>query len=431
MSDTAGRAESSDQAAGTPAGDFFSSRWIERPEHVTETPAGGLPRGFRAAGVAAGIKPSGARDLGLLVCDSPVARSAARFTRSGTLAAPVLLTMERCRLDALRAVVVNSGNANAATGGRGLDDAAKMQGSGAMVAGVSEDQVAVASTGVIGVPLPMDVVTRGIAAAGRSLAHDGDGVFAEAIRTTDASDKRACLDVSLPGGRVRLTAQAKGAGMISPGFATLLCFVQSDAAMSAETCDLLLGVTVSRSFERVSVDGQLSTSDTVILQCSGESGVVVEPETQDELRFGEALDALLRQLALQVVRDGEGARRVGRVVVRGGDAPAVNDVARAVANSPLVKTALYGGDPNWGRIVQAVGMAMPGTAPLAVDVAIEGVQVCAGGAYVPHDAQLLGGAVARPEVQYEIGLPGEGAETELFFSDLGHEYVTINADYTT
>ena len=148
--------------------------------------------------------------------------------------------------------------------------------------------------------------------------------------------------------------------MISPGFATLLCFVQTDAAMSAETCDLLLGVTVKRSFERISVDGQLSTSDTVILQCSGASGVAVEPETEDELRFGEALDALLRQLALLVVRDGEGARRVGRVVVRGGDDDAVERVARAVANSPLVKTALYGGDPNWGRIVQAVGMAMPG-----------------------------------------------------------------------
>ncbi len=228
-----------------------------------------------------------------------------------------------------------------------------------------------------------------------------------------------------------LSAQAKGAGMISPGFATLLCFVQTDAALSPETCDLLLGVTVKRSFERVSVDGQLSTSDTVLLQCSGASGVRVEPETDDELRFGEALDALMRQLALSVIRDGEGARRVGRVVVRGGDDAAVHRVARAVANSPLVKTALYGGDPNWGRIVQAVGMAMPGRAPLAVDIAIEGVQVCRAGGVVPHDADALATAVQREEVEYEVGLPGDGAETELFFSDLGHEYVTINAEYTT
>jgi glutamate N-acetyltransferase/amino-acid N-acetyltransferase len=179
------------------------------------------------------------------------------------------------------------------------------------------------------------------------------------------------------------------------------------------------------------VDGQLSTSDTVILQCSGESGVQIHPETADELHFGEALDALLRQLALLVVVDGEGARRTGRVVVHGGDETAVHRVARAVADSSLVKTALYGGDPNWGRVVQAVGAAMPGTAPLPVDVSIEGVQVCAHGAYVPHDHEALAAAVQRAEVDYEIGLPGEGADAEVFFSDLGHEYVTINADYTT
>ena len=139
----------------------------------------------------------------------------------------------------------------------------------------------------------------------------------------------------------------------------------------------------------------------------------------------------MRQLALMVVHDGEGARRVGRVVVRGGEEGAVETVARAVANSPLVKTALYGGDPNWGRIIQAVGAALPGTAPLPVDSTIEGVQVCARGGVVPHDEQALTAAVARDEVEYEIGLPGEGVETEVFFSDLGHEYVTINADYTT
>jgi glutamate N-acetyltransferase / amino-acid N-acetyltransferase len=410
---------------------FFSSRWIAAPSHVREL-AGGLPKGFRAAGVACGIKQSAAADLGLVVCDAPQATSAARFTRSGTQSAPVLVCLERCRLHEIRAVVVNSGNANAATGSPGLDDAARMQEDAAAACGAgSPDAVAVASTGVVGVPLPIDAVVGGIAQAAAQLRADGDADFADAIRTTDAFVKRACLEVELAGGTVRLTAQAKGAGMISPGFATLLCFVQSDAALTPETCDLLLAVTVKRSFERVTVDGQLSPSDTVILQCSGKSGVEIHPETDDELRFGEALDAVLRQLALLIVRDGEGARRVGRVVVRGGEADAVHRVGLAVANSPLVKTALYGGDPNWGRIAQAVGMAMPGTAPLALDIAIEGVQVCARGAYVPHDRDELAAAVKREEVQYEIGLPGQGAETELFFSDLGHEYVTLNADYTT
>jgi glutamate N-acetyltransferase/amino-acid N-acetyltransferase len=410
---------------------FFRSRWVESLPHVTELADGGLPQGFRAAGAAAGIKESGAPDVGLMICDAAEATSAARFTSSGTQAPPVLLCRERCRLDAVRAVVVNAGNANAATGRMGFENAAKMQGAGALIAGVREDQVAVASTGVIGVPLPMAKVNQGILSAAHSLSPDGDIAFSNAIQTTDALQKRARLSVQLSSGTVKLTAQAKGAGMISPGFATLLCFVQTDAQLAAETCELLLGVCVKRSFERVSVDGQLSTNDTVLLQASGRSGVAVHAESEDELRFGEALDALMRQLSLLVVADGEGARRVGRVVVHGGDPEAVDRVGRAVANSPLVKTALYGGDPNWGRIIQAVGGAMPGTAPLPVDVRIEGVQVCAGGSHVPHDADALAQAVKRDEVEYEIFLPGEGGESEVYFSDLGHEYVTINADYTT
>jgi glutamate N-acetyltransferase / amino-acid N-acetyltransferase len=409
---------------------FFRSRWVEAPGNVSELP-GGLPRGFAAAGVACGIKPSGNLDLGLLVSSAPGTTSAARFTQSGTQSAPVLLCRERVTLGGIRAVVVNSGNANAATGRPGFENAVKMQGAAALASRCSESEVAVASTGVIGVPLPVSSVITGIVQATHALRPDGEVDFAHAIRTTDSVDKHACIEVALEAGVVRLTAQAKGAGMISPNFATLLCFVQTDAAMSAETCDLLLGVTVKRSFERLSVDGQLSTSDTVVLQASSESGVAIEPETEDEVRFGEAMDAVLRQLALNVARDGEGARRVGRVVVRGGREEVVHRVARAVADSPLVKTALYGGDPNWGRIIQAVGMALPGTAPLAVDVTIEGVPVCARGQYVPHDADALSATVQGDEIEYEIGLPGEGAETELYFSDLGHEYVTLNAEYTT
>jgi glutamate N-acetyltransferase/amino-acid N-acetyltransferase len=412
--------------------EFFRSRWVPAPEHVAVASTGGLPAGFRAAGVACGIKPSGAPDLGIVISDAPGTTSAARFTSSGTQSAPVLLCLEHCALSGIRVVVVNSGNANAATGGPGLYDATRMQGAAAMATGTREEAtVAVASTGVIGVPLPMQAVTNGIAAASRELRPDGDEDFAQAIRTTDATAKWARLDVQLPSGTVRLCAQAKGAGMISPLFATLLCFIQTDADLSAETCDLLLGVTVKRSFERISVDGQLSTSDTVILQCSGASGIRVEPESEDELRLGEALDSLLRQLALNIAHDGEGAGRVGRVVVRGGDADAVDRVARAVADSPLVKTALHGGDPNWGRIVQAAGMALPGTAPLDLEVSIEGIQVCARGGHVPHDPAALAEAVQRDEVEYEVGLPGAGAETERFFSDLGHAYVTLNAEYTT
>jgi glutamate N-acetyltransferase / amino-acid N-acetyltransferase len=414
-----------------PPSTFFRSRWVEVPAGARKA-AGGLPQGFRAAGVAAGLKPSGNPDVGLLVCDAPGATSAARFTRSGVLAAPVVITKRHAKLDGIRAVAVNSGNANAATGGRGLDDAAKMQGAAAIAAGVPHDRVAVASTGVIGVPLDTQAIVSGLAQAAGRLRPDGDADFTAAIMTTDAFEKRATLDVELPsGGTVRLSAQAKGAGMIQPSFATMLCFVQTDAALGAQTADLLLGVTVKRSFDRISVDGQLSTNDTVVLMASGASGVTIEPETDDELAFGQTLDALLRQLALDIVRDGEGAARVGRVVVSGGDGASVELAARSVANSPLVKAALNGGDPNWGRIAQAVGGALTDSAPLAVDIAIEGVPVCARGAAVRFDEPALAERVARDEVEYVVTLAGDGFETEVFFSDLSHGYVTINAEYTT
>jgi glutamate N-acetyltransferase/amino-acid N-acetyltransferase len=416
---------------------FFKSRWVDPPENVTEVASNLLPKGFRAAGIACGVKADGAKDLALVVSDVPETTSAARFSRSGAQSAPVLHSREESKLWALRAVVVNSGNANAATGARGLDDAAAMCAAAAVQAGVDAHEVAVASTGVIGVPLPIETITSGIAKLGPELRADGADDFAAAIRTTDAFPKQVSMDVALQAGTVRVSVQAKGAGMISPNFATLLVFIQTDAALEADEAELLLSVCTKRSFDRISVDGQLSTSDTIVLQASGASGVRIEPKTDDERMFGEALDAALRQIALLVAKDGEGARRVGRVVVKGGDHRGVERVAHAIADSPLVKTALYGGDPNWGRIIQAVGAALPiGTvvghkSPLHVDISIEDIVVCVNGGYVEHDAAALARAVQRDEVEYEVILPGEGHEAERYFSDLGHEYVTINAEYTT
>jgi glutamate N-acetyltransferase/amino-acid N-acetyltransferase len=442
-----------DRLGAGPPSPFFRSRWVPAPEHVRELdPDAGLPAGFRAAGVACGIKPSGNRDLGLLVCDAERPVSAARFTASGTPAAPVLLSQERCHLDRLRVVLANAGCANAATGKRGLDDATKTQGAAALAVGVHAEEVVLGSTGGISQYLPVDAMLKGILAASGELRREGDVDFQHAIQTTDAFEKRANLELQLPSGTVRLCAQCKGAGMISPNFATMLCFVQTDAALEPQTADLLLGVCVQRSFDRCSVDGQLSTNDTAILMASGASGVRIEPESEDELRFGEALDALLRQLAIMMVADGEGAQRIARVVVRGGAGEhgqggfgptagalePVEAVARAVANSPLVKTALNGADPNWGRLIQAVGAALAGwdqfLTPLAVDLAIEGTQVCSAGVAIDYDEQALAKAVQAREIEYEITLGGRDAthaETEVFFSDLSHEYVRINAEYTT
>ena len=412
------------------SGDFFNSRWVQRPGHVRECEE--TPAGFRFAAVAAAVRDGQAAgvDLGLVVSDAPATVSAARFCDSGVLAAPVVVTREHCELHALRAVVANSGNANAATGEPGIAQARLVQDAAASALGLAPREVAVASTGVIGVLLPGERIAAAAPALVSSLGRDGTG-FAHAIRTTDVLDKHATLELTLPSGSVRLSAYCKGAGMISPRFATMLCFIQTDAALAAETAELLLGVTVKRSFDRISVDGQLSTNDTVILMASGSSGVCVAPGSEDELRFGEALDALLRTLALRIVADGEGARRIGCVVVRGGGEQTVARVARAVANSPLVKTALFGGDPNWGRVAQAVGAALPGAAPLRFDLAIEGVTVARDGAAAEFDDGALARAVDRDEVLYEIALPGEGAEAELFFSDLSYDYVKINAEYTT
>jgi glutamate N-acetyltransferase / amino-acid N-acetyltransferase len=411
---------------------LFGSRWAPGPAHVSDLGAqAGLPAGFRAAGVACGIKPSGNLDLGLLACDGAAPASAARFTVSGTAAAPVLLCRERCDLGALRGVLANAGSANAATGARGFDDAVKTQGATGLALGVDPSAVAVASTGAISHYLPVEKMLKGILEARVKLRPDGDAEFQQAIQTTDRFEKRANLALDLPSGVVRLSAQCKGAGMISPRFATMLCFIETDAVMSATAADLLLGVCVERSFDRASVDGQLSTNDTAILICSGESQVVIEQGSEDELRFGEALDALLRSLAIMMVADGEGAERIARVIVRGGHAQNAEAAARAIADSPLVKTALNGGDPNWGRIAQAVGGALPGTAPLALDITIEGIQVCSAGAAVAQDNGALAHAVQRGEVELEIGLPGDGAEVELFFSDLSHDYVRVNAEYTT
>ena len=406
---------------------FFRSRWVDRPEHVRELDQSALPAGFRAAGVPAGLKPEGL-DVGVLLSDAEHTVSAARFTTNARVGAPVIASRE-ADTQRLRAIVANAANSNTGDGRRGLETAYATQRLAAELLGIEPAQVGVASTGVIGMQLPREPLLAGVRAACSVLGPDAES-FSMAILTSDRSPKRACLEVELGGGRVRLAAQAKGAGMISPRFATMFCFVQTDAELSAETLDLLTGVTVKRSFDRISVDGQLSTSDTVFALASGASGVRVKPESRDELLLGEAMDALLRQLAIEIVADGEGTGRIARIVVRG-ERAVVEPVARAVANSPLVKTALHGADPNFGRILQAAGQALPSGNGFYADLEIEGRMVVSGGEAVVDDLRELEPLVQAGEVEYALTLPGEGGETEVFFSDLSEEYVTFNSEYTS
>ena len=394
-------------AKGTPGGEaeevpFLKSRWVHAPEAIEQLDPARLAPGFRAAGVACGLKGGGETDVGLIVCDSEQVSSALALTANAAAAAPVRVCRAECEGDSIRAVAVNSGNANAATGEQGYRDALAMRDAAAEAVGVDPATVAVAETGVIGVPLDTGSVLAGIRSAAAQLSEDGGEEFARAIMTTDRGPKQC----SLRAGGVTVSAQAKGAGMIEPGFATMLCFVQTDAQI--EDPDGALREALSGSMERITVDGQMSTNDMVVLQASGTAG--------NPLPAG-VLDAVLLQLAIEIVADGEGATRVARIEVR----EAIHDdeaerVARAIANSPLVKTALFGRDPNWGRIAQAAGMALAGE-----DLDELGPDRI--------DAAELGEGGPEAEISIELGR-GSG-RAHVYFSDLNHEYIRINAEYRT
>ena len=381
---------------------FFASRWVTPPDGVEELDPEHLAPGFRAEGVACGLKGGGATDVGVLACDEPGVRSALALTRNAAAAAPVRVCRDDCDQGALRAVAVNSGNANAATGEQGYRDALAMRDATAGALNVDPRTVAVAETGTIGVPLQIEAVTTGVLEAVEGLSATGGGEFAEAIMTTDKGPKRC----SVRAGGVTVSAQAKGAGMIEPGFATMLCFVQTDAEV--DDPDAVLRSALAGSMERITVDGQMSTNDTVLLQATGAAGAPLP----DGL-----LDAVLLQLALEIVADGEGATRVGRVEVTAAkDEDEAERVARAIANSPLVKTALFGRDSNWGRIAQAAGMALAGEELDELG---------------PDRIQAAELASEAPEAEVSIRL-GRGEErAHVYFSDLTHDYIRINAEYTT
>ncbi len=381
---------------------FFKSRWVGPPPGVEELDASRLAPGFRAAAAGCGLKGGGKTDVGLLVCDAPQVSSSLLLTRNASAAAPVRVCRDRVEAGAVRAAVVNAGNANAETGKQGMADAWAMCEEAGRQLGIGPEAVAVAETGVIGVPLPIEAVLAGIGEAAGLLSELGGGAFGDAILTTDRWPKSCTLKA----GGVTLSAQAKGAGMMQPGFATMLCFVQTDAEV--EDADAALRSAAAGSFERITVDGQMSTNDTVLLQATGEAGAPL-PEG--------LLEAVLLQLAIEIVADGEGAARVGRIDVDGAASAAeAEQVARAIANSPLVKTALFGRDPNWGRIAQAAGMALAG----------EEVDEIGAGSI---DAAELGADLAEAEIGVRLGR-GEGS-AHVYFSDLGYEYVRINAEYTT
>lgn len=390
-----------------------------------------LPKGFRFAGVACGIKESGNPDISLLVADQN-ATAAGVYTQNQVVAAPVIVSKSRTPAITFRAVVANSGNANACTGQQGINDALEMCDRVAQHVGCDAAQVLVMSTGVIGQTLPMARVRLGIDDAFGRLASDA-GSFdnaADAIRTTDKDRKVAFRQLRCGDQEITIAAMAKGAGMIAPNMATMLAVIFTDATITPNDAQRIIAEASASTFNRVSVDGHTSTNDTLLLLASGQD----QPLTGKDLQqFAEAVTDVSRDLAKMLVADGEGATHVMAIEVRGAsDDAAAEEVARTVAGSLLVKTAITGGDPNWGRIVSAAGYAESTIFPEQTSLKICGTTIYENGTPVDFDAAKLSKQMTdtlEVEIDLQVG-PGDG-RARFWSSDLTTEYVRFNSEYTT
>jgi len=392
------------------------------------------PAGFMAAGAAADIKGngSGKKDIALLASRVPCT-AAGVYTTNLVKAAPVLVTQRRTGAGRLQAVVVNSGNANACTGAQGLRDAEEMARLAAEALCLSPELVGVASTGVIGVPLPMDRVAAGIAAAAAALSPDGGEDAALAIMTTDTYPKQTAVQVEIGGKVATIGAMAKGSGMIHPNMATMLCFVTTDAEVSPGALQAALRQAADRSFNMITVDGDTSTNDMVVALANGLAGTPkVEPGTPEYQVFADALEQVLIHLAREIARDGEGATKLIEVRVKG--ARSLEDArkaARAVCGSSLVKAAVFGADANWGRVLAALGYSGAQFDPARVDLWLGGLQMMAAGAPVPFDEEVAAALLQQPEVVFTAHLHAGDAEATAWGCDLTYDYVRINGSYRT
>ncbi len=392
-----------------------------------------FPTGFKASGAIVGIKANGNYDLGLLVSET-AATSAAVFTRNKFKAAPVVLSRENLIKSGhrTRAIIVNSGCANALTGKKGTLAAIGTVAEVAKQLRVPRHQVLVASTGVIGRELPLKEIKDSIPGLLATLKSEPDNHFVESILTTDKFPKQVSLEVALSSKKsFRIGATAKGAGMIHPNMATMLCFVTTDAAISQTKLAAALGYAVDRSFNTITVDGDTSTNDTVYVLANGASGVEVKTPA-DYRVFADSLLKVLRELAMMIVRDGEGATRFVTVNVESAAsyADAVK-VGRAVGTSPLVKTAIFGGDPNWGRILSAVGNSEVKFDPAKVELKLEGKSIFKRNEPQPVDLRILEEMFSKKEIEMTIRLNAGKESARVFTCDLSYDYVKINGEYTT
>lgn len=393
------------------------------------------PRGFRASGVYAGIKAKQAPDVGMIVCDT-VATAAAVFTTNKVVAAPVAVGREHVRGGKLHGIVVNAGNANACTGKQGEKDAHRMCHLAGIAIGCDERLVLPSSTGIIGHLLPMDKIERGIAHAGHALGRDREHalLFADAILTTDLKRKQAATQFRIGRQTVTLAGVCKGSGMIGPRMApqaTMLAYLTTDAAVPPGLLRKLLAAASDGSFNSVTVDDHTSTNDTCAILASGAAEAKIDsPRAAKAL--AAALDEVCRSLAYQIAADGEGATKVVKIIVRGAvTEAAAKGMARTIANSPLVKCAMNGNDPNWGRIVSAAGYAGVPFDPDRCTLTLQGTTVFHRGRPVPFDAAAVSALLNAPEVEVVLFCRMGKADATCWTCDLSKDYVTINAEYHT
>jgi glutamate N-acetyltransferase/amino-acid N-acetyltransferase len=385
--------------------------------------------GFKAAGIAAGLKKKNKKDLGLIFSRVP-ANVAGVFTRNRVKAAPVILDRERIKSGACQAIIVNSGNANCCTGEQGIRDAETMASLSASELGISEDLVLVASTGVIGEPLPIEKIKTAIPDLVGALQPEGIPDLAESIMTTDTVPKIVSSHGVVEGKSFIVTGVAKGAGMIRPDLATMLCFVFTNANATPDVLKEVLVSTIDQSFNRITIDGDTSTNDTVLIMANGLSGAVIET-AGDKAIFQEVIDRIFLDLAKQLVRDGEGVTKLVEIIVQGASSDSdARKVADTVAHSPLVKTAFFGEDANWGRIIGAVGRAGVDVDPDRIDLFFNDIQMVKAGMGCGKAVEVEATKVLKKSeftVVVDLNM-GQGVGS-MISCDFSVDYVKINADY--
>ncbi|MCR5440431.1 MAG: bifunctional glutamate N-acetyltransferase/amino-acid acetyltransferase ArgJ [Selenomonas sp.] len=391
-----------------------------------------FPKGFKAAGVKAGIKKSGNLDVAVIYTEKEAA-IAGTFTQNAVAAAPVFVSRDVVKTGSAHAIAANAGCANACTGEQGMKDALAMQKITAEALGCAADDVVVASTGVIGVNLPMDKMEKGLQQAVAELDENGSEKAGNAIITTDTYSKACATTVTIGGKEVRFGAIAKGSGMIQPNMATMLCFITTDAAIDSKLLQKALSEIVEVSFNMISIDGDMSTNDMCIVLANGAAGnAQITAEGDDYETFKNALQSICQGLAKRIAADGEGATKFLTVNVKGtksfGDA---KTIAMSVAKSPLVKTAFFGEDPNWGRVICAVGYAGVPMDPQKTVVKFGGIPVYANGVGAAFDEEELRAVMSAHDIVVDIDMGDGEAEATVWTCDFSYEYVKINGEYHT